>query len=48
MSIERKLERKHQGLTPDEIEGIKIISAVVLLFIVLIWFGTISQGILLN
>ena len=47
MSIERRLERKHQGLTPDEIEGIKIISTVVVIFIVLIWFGTISQGILL-
>ena len=47
MTIGRRLERKHQGLTSDEIEGIKIISTVVVIFIVLIWFGTISQGILL-
>jgi hypothetical protein len=47
MSIERRLERKHQGLTPDEIEGIKIITSIILLFIFLVWFGSISQGILL-
>jgi hypothetical protein len=47
MSIERKLEREHQGLTPDEIEGIKIIIGIVCLILFLVWFGTISQGILL-
>jgi hypothetical protein len=47
MSIERKLERKHQGLTPDEIEGIKIISGIILLFIFIVWFGSTSQGIYL-
>lgn len=29
MSIERFLERKHQGLTPDQVEGIKIISGII-------------------
>ncbi len=43
MSIERRLERKHQGLTPDEIEGIKIITWIVCLLIFLVWFGTTAQ-----
>jgi hypothetical protein len=47
MSIERRLQRKHQGLTPDEIEGIKIISSIILLFILLVWFGSTSQGLYL-
>ena len=39
MSIERRLERKHQRLTPDEIEGIKIVLGFVLLiyFFNLVW-----------
>jgi hypothetical protein len=44
MSIERKLQQKHQGLTSDEIEGIKIILGFVLLFIFLVWFGSTVQG----
>jgi hypothetical protein len=47
MSIEQRLGRKHQGLTPDQIEGIKIISGIILLFIFLAWFGSTSQGLYL-
>ena len=44
MSIERRLERKHQGLTPDQIEGIKIITSIVFLLLFLVWFGSTVQG----
>ena len=45
MSIERRLECKHPKMfTPDEIEGIKIISGIIFLLLFLVWFGTTVQG----